>query len=316
MFETKSLGTILCLSYQKDAERPVASWLENNQIANPDDFTCFLLTQLCLVSSDLKDKSELRLTIEQSSTLTKDELEHFCQKFILFNSYILQNVELKQYQNSKDSDGNSTFNSERFFSDEHKRLGVDNCRSYLLYVIRDYHENYYRRMLEEFSGISKVYSKETRNLFEEYIGLSEGMDKDELRNGAQIKDVPPPPVLPDNPMIEINHSMATLSKDITSVSYLMRNMNDLGIRMNVEAAKEAQKVKRWNTAMFSLGLLTLFISAYLSYESLLSSNQSSETLEKLISEQNSLLRNNIELKTKHRQIQFENSDIEKNRDQQ
>lgn len=289
LFRTDALGSILCHSYTIGAEAEVSEWLVKNKDADAEVFVRFLITKLCVISESLRDPSEERLTPEQSILLSKDDLDSFCQKFISFNCSLLQDVNINKYKTPTEEKNKFSIDITRLMTDEKKRVGIeDNC-SFLFYVLKDYHENYRRRMMEKFDSTSGLFSAKTRNLFEENMRLSGDLLKKPFGYSQRDFEMPRIPHIPENPIYETNRSISALAKEMSAVSQLVNNMNELGVQMSLDSALNAQKAQRWNNVMFGLGLLTLVVTAIFSYQGLQSANQSSAVLERLIERQNALL---------------------------
>lgn len=299
LFKTEALGSVLCKGYPRDAEKEVGSWFNEHKEPNSEQFARFLLTKLCVLSNDSKDDSDVFLTAEQVALVTKDELERFCEKFIHMNHYLLTEVDVDQYKSPEDEKGRYSIDYKRLFADEYKRVGVENCCSYLLYVLKDYHENYYQRLMDKFEKLSGVYSSATSDLFEENMRLSHEVlqttyDVDPLRIEIPEHHLPPPPLVLPNPIDETNRSIKALANEMRAVNRLVENMNKLGLQMNIDSTISARKIQWWNIGMFSLGLITLVVTAIFSYQGLSSANQSSAALERLMEQQNVLLSSQVE----------------------
>jgi hypothetical protein len=287
IFSTDSLGSILCHRYS--AETEVSEWLAENKDADAEAFVRFLITKLCVVSENLRDSSEERLTPEQSILLSKGDLERFCQNFINHNCYLFHNLNVDEYKVPTEQKNRFSIDIERLITDGKKRAGVeDNC-SFLLYVLKDYHENYRRRMMEKLDSIASSFSVKTRNLLEENMRLSGVLLTKPSDYSPRSFAIPPIPHLQENPIFETNRAIGALAKEMSAVSQLVNNMNELGVQMSLDSALNAQKAQRWNTLMFGLGFLTLVVTAVFSYQGLQSANQSSAELERLIERQNVLL---------------------------
>lgn len=279
---TDALGTILCHSYSVETDKKISQWLVENKGADGEAFIRFLITKLCVVSENLQDPSKDYITPDQSLLFTKDELEYFSQEFIKHNHYFFQCFSVDKYKKATSGKGQFTIDIEQLLEDEKKRVGVqDNC-SLLLYALKDYHENYRRRMMEKFDGISGAFSATTRRLFEENMRLS----GDIL---GKTFEIPSAPYIPVNPIDETNRSVSALAEKMGAVSQLVNNMNVLAMQMSLDSALNARKAQIWNSIMFGLGFVTLVITALFSYMGLQSANQSSVVLEGLIEKQNALL---------------------------
>ncbi|KKO47154.1 hypothetical protein WG68_00415 [Arsukibacterium ikkense] len=289
LFRTEALGSILCHYYTASVEAEVRRWLAENIEADAEQLVRFLITKLCVVSENLKDPSEVRISSEQSLWLTKDELESFCINLISHNRQIIQQVKVNKYKSAVGEERRFTIDFKRLVTDEQKRVGVkDNC-SYLLYMLKDYHKNHHRQMLDKFKSMSGSFSVTTRNLFEENMLLSDKIHKGALGSPRYSDEIASLPQIPTNPVYETNRSINLLANEMRAVSLLVDNMNELGIRMNLDSASNAKKAQRWNNLMFLLGISTLVITAVFSYQGLRSANQSSMTLESLMERQNALL---------------------------
>ncbi len=286
---TEALGSILCHNYTVDTGTKISQWLVKNKGADADAFIRFFVTKLCVVSENLKDPSKDYITPDQSLLLTKDELEYFSQEFIKHNYSLFQCFSVDKYKKNTNEKGRFTIDIEQLVADEKKRLRVkDNC-SLLLYALKDYHENYRRRVMEKFDGISDAFSATTRSLFEENMRLSGDILGKSLHDSLQTIEIPPAPYIPDNPIYETNRSVGVLAEKMGAVSQLVNNMNELAMQMSLDSAINARKAQRWNSIMFGLGFVSLVITAFFSYMGLQSANQSSVVLEGLIEKQNALL---------------------------
>lgn len=287
---TNALGSIVCHGYSSALEKEVGTWLKETSDMVAERFVRFLLTKLCVISENLKDDSEELLTVEQSEALSLNELEEFCRKFIHFNHYLIQDIDIKTYKNPTESSGGYRIDYERLFRDEFKRIGINTCRDYLLHIFKDFHENHSRRTLEKFNSVSSIFSSTTRNLFEESMRLSNeirGAEKIEIAQPFGITHTPP------NPIEDTNRSINALARDIKAVSYLVARVSELGAQMNLDSAINSKKTQRWNLLMFGLGIFTLIVTAVFSYQGLTSANQSSIALERLMEQQNTLLTKQI-----------------------
>ena len=90
--------------------------------------------------------------------------------------------------------------------------------------------------------------------------------------------IPDAPFIPTNPINETNKEIGDLHSTIKS-----------------ESSKNSRSASKWNLGMLLISLIALITSAVFSILSFSSSNESSVRLEKLISEQNRLLKANFGL---------------------
>lgn len=99
--------------------------------------------------------------------------------------------------------------------------------------------------------------------------------KQQFNNNETYK-IPEAPFIPENPLNKTNEKLG-----------------DLESLIQVESSRSSKSTKNWNRVMLFVSLIALVTSAFFSVLSYISSNQSSAKLEKLISEQNALLKANL-----------------------
>ena len=95
-------------------------------------------------------------------------------------------------------------------------------------------------------------------------------------NNHKTSKIPEAPFIPENPLNKTNEKLG-----------------DLESLIQVESSRSSKSTKKWNRVMLFVSLIALVTSAFFSVLSYISSNQSSAKLEKLISDQNALLKANL-----------------------
>jgi hypothetical protein len=131
-----------------------------------------------------------------------------------------------------------------------------------------------------------AFSSAARGLFDQNKMLSTKLGNT-LSREASYESIP----IPENPVYETNRTLEAAGKELKELAYLIKNMNGLGVQVTQDTAASSVRTNRWNNVMFvlGLGLITLIVTAVLSYKSLERSNNSSKRLEDIFKEQSELL---------------------------
>jgi len=263
-----SLGNILVHNFTVSANSTLYKEFKNYLNTDSNEFVRILITTVCQI--DLTDTSEYnddRITYKQSELLSNSELNHFAKEFIEHNSY------LKKYQskinNAKKPDNES-------YSD-------------LLKKLMHYHRLYEDEKIKELFDSLKpknIFSSPTLRLIDKNLKLSESLGNSIGRYEA-IQPIELPNI-PENPVHETNRQLRALGEELSETSSLLKNMNDLGLRMAVEMASSSKITERHNTAMIVIGLVTLIFSAAMSYLTYESSNESSLITQQLLKGSNTM----------------------------
>jgi len=92
---------------------------------------------------------------------------------------------------------------------------------------------------------------------------------------------------PENPIHETNRQLTRLGQEFSETALLIKNINDLGLKLIIDRARSSRAGTIFNTIMIFIALFTLIVTARLSYLSYTSSNESAEKIEQLLTQSNS-----------------------------
>jgi len=303
-FESEVLGGILAHSFSVSAMSKAQKWLKGKEGFEPEDFARMLTELICQIDAQGDSApSEKRLSNSESSKLTKNDLEKFAELFIQNNPHFTEDIEKEKSVRSTNEKGETVVSIEKFQSEElQKKESESNCQ-HLLRILPEHIKQSTERTKKLFGGTlgKYIFSNTTMDLLNENKRIS-SMLGETLHNYEPIKF----PELPENPVFETNRTLKTLGSELSEVGALIKNMNDLAVQITVDSTRASLRTKIWNNIMFSLGLLTLIITATISYKSYVSANNSTETLaavmkktnlniEQLISVDNKIISNSIKL---------------------
>ncbi len=284
-FETKAVGELICNNFTALAMDEASEWLSDEQKKDSVGFTRYLTTLLCQPVDKEKEKG-YRINKEQAELLTLSELSNFSRLFIERNSYLLEDQDRQDTIRKKDNEGKIVVSFTKHTSDELLKNTDESGTDHLLRVVDIYITQSNQRTKKLFERATKgLFSNTTLDLLGENKRISN-------RLGSSLINHEPAklPKFPENPVLETNRQLASFGKELNEVAVLIKNMNDLGVQMAMDSAVTTARTKIWNNVMFGLGLFTLFVTAIFSYLSYSSSNSSSNKIEGILVEQNTLLK--------------------------
>ncbi|MBV1884194.1 MAG: hypothetical protein KUG82_21315 [Pseudomonadales bacterium] len=282
-FETENLGELLCHNFSSSVMSEAGQWLKNRESKNSEEFVRHLAMFLC---QPVNKEESVRINKDQAESLTQSEIAEFSRLFIGKNKYLLEDKEKRETIRKKDDDGRIVVSFKDYISEELLKMDDESDTDHLLRVIDVYIAQSNKRTKKLFKSATKgLFSSSTLGLLKENQRLSDSL-------GASLIPLEPLtlPKIPENPVFETNRQLASFGKELNEAAALIKNMNDLGVQMAVDSAAATARSKFWNNIMFGLGLITLTVTAILSYLSYTSTNDSSNQVERLLIEQNSLLK--------------------------
>ncbi|WP_036860022.1 hypothetical protein [Porticoccus hydrocarbonoclasticus] len=283
--ETKSLGELLCHNFSLSAMSEAGKWLVDNENKDSVEFARYLTTLLCQPVEKEEEKG-YRINKDQAELLTQSELEDFSRLFIDKNKYLLEDQDKQETIREKDDDGKVVVFFKNHIADELLKNNDESETDYLLRVVDIYIKQSNKRTKKLFESATKgLFSSTTLGLLEENQRISNSLGSS-LIHHEPFKL----PEIPENPVFETNRQLASFGKELNEVAALIKNMNDLGVRMAMDSAAATARTKFWNNVMLVLGLITLGVTAIFSYLSYASSNDASSQVEDLLVEQNTLLK--------------------------
>lgn len=260
-FETKSIGNLLCHNFSISARREAEKWLAESDKKDSFEFARYLITLLCQ-TIDEKGEESSWIDRKQAKSIKQSELKNFSSLFIESNEYLLEG----QCNLVKGDDESET--------------------NHLLRVIEANIDQHRIEIEKLFENINKsTFSSATLGLLEENKRISNS-----LGGAITSREAFEIPEIPENPAFETNRQLSYFGDELSEVSSLIKNMNDLGVQMKIDSANAVARTKLWNNIMFILGLITLFVTAIFSYLSYSSSGDSSNQIKSLLVKQNEILK--------------------------
>ena len=279
--ETKELGKLYCKRVTNGAIKKLEDWFKQNESESADGFARYFITLVCKKSdeyeSDFFDESDVL-------SLKETDIEAFSKRYLEKNRYLFS----AKYDQKKSQEIETGLSNDST-SDELLKTDDESFAEYLRRSMVRYIKESNRTMREVVSATTqKLFSASTIGLLEENQRISDQLKQPELHISSYM-----PPQAIENPFNKTNEQLSAFGKDLKDVSSLIENMNKLAIQMAIDSETASRKAHRWSNIMFGLGLITLIVTAVFSYMSYSSSNDSSLQLEKLIYEQNLLLKEQL-----------------------
>ncbi len=288
-FGTEGLGKLLCHNLSVSAMSDAGKWLENRGDKSSEEFTRYISTILCQSVANDEDDSEDRISQDQAKLLTQNDIQEFSKLFFEKNKYILEDREKREIIHKKDNDGKVVVSFKDHFSEELLKREGESDTDHFLRVIEEYIKQSAKQNKKLFKSFTKnLFSNSTLNLIDENKRISDSLGNTLLHHKPFKL-----PERPENPVHETNRNLASFGKELNEVAYLIKNMNDLGVKMAIDTATASARSKHWNNIMFALGLVTLIVTAIFSYMSFSSSNLSSTQVERLLNEQIIILQEQV-----------------------
>jgi len=263
-WESEALGTMYIFWLSISVYDAVFKKYSDLKAAEAEEFTRYLMS--LIVSKKKEINSKHKLTAEQVSAFTSNDLESFSKVFIDNNTEIFLDLSA--------SDSKVT----EFY------IGVSQNMEAELKKMQE--------VLKKFN-LTSGFSDRTKGLLYKNSKLSSNLSSSYLKSSdfeRQLRDIP---MSPENPQYESNRFLSGIQADFQGLSALVQNMNELGIQMSLDSNAESKKTKKWNNIMFALGFLSLIATALLSWIALDSSNKSSKSIETLLEEGNILNKQQI-----------------------
>lgn len=283
--ETDRLGELVCHNFSTPVMSEAGKWLEKREGRQSDEFVRYLSTLICQPVAKEEDKN-YRIDKAQSELLESGEIEEFSRLFIEKNKYLLNDKEKQETLRKKDDDGRVVVSFKDHISEDLLKKDGESDADHLLRVVEIYIKQSHKRAKKLFESATKnQFSSSTLDLIKENMRISDSLGSTLLHSYEPLKFSD----IPENPVHETNRHLASFGKELNDAASLVKNMNDLGVQMAMESGVATAQTKFWNNVMFILGLITLVVSAVLSYLSFSSTNASSIQAESLLNKQNLLL---------------------------
>lgn len=261
-FDSQSLGKLLVHAFGHSALISLRKF--NNDFSKVDSnvFVRNLMACVCEKSiGDIEEYTENRISYAEAEVLPEEKLNEFAKLFIEENTYLNK------------------------YSDEIKDVKSDisdiNYCSSLKGLLHRYNEEKKKEnkaIVERLSSAS-IYSKSVADLIKENQMLSS-------RFGNNIEDLAQfnIPITPENPVLESNRLLFSVSQNVRETSLLISSLNDLAVRMALEFTNASSANDNNNKRILILGLITLIVSVFLSGFSLYYSNVSSAEVNRVLEE--------------------------------
>lgn len=291
-FETKTLGELLVHHFSIGVLSSIEKKKKNGELDTPTKLVIELISLICQFDNKGGEYTEERIGNGEAIKLSEEELNNFAKLFIEHNQdwmHIRKSVNTKREVNDN---GEVKISIEPKSSEYAQKQENETDCEHLERLINDelqYQKLFYKKLFG-FFPTKNLFSNRAIDLINENRQISSSLGN-RLNRPFEFPD------LPESPMIKTNQILSSLAEEQQEMARLIKNMNDLGVQLSLEATENTARTRFWNTIMFSLGLVTLIFTAVFSYCSFKSSEESFSKLTEILGTTNSNLEKQLSIES-------------------
>ncbi|TXI35534.1 MAG: hypothetical protein E6Q59_10810 [Nitrosomonas sp.] len=272
VWETNSLGKVLVHNITSSADSNLRKAIRSYIDTDSKVFVKSLITNVCqLDSNNSGEFTHERVTFEQVDKFTDEELNEFACKFLEKNAYLKNDYSKDSSKRKKNEDGSLVVTIEYEKRDDARKLEDETYCDLLKRLMHYYRNDQDERTKKLYDSLKpkNIFSDSLLGLISENRKLSNSFESENHKFISSPKLYVPP----ENPVHKTNRQLMELSEEMGKTSGLIKNMNDVGMRMALEMALNNQRAGRYNNILIIIGIATLAFSAVMSYFSYVSSNE-------------------------------------------
>ena len=280
-FVTETLGVLLVHHFSMDVFSSIEKKNKNGELDTPAKLVIELISLTCQFDNKDGEYTEERISDGEAKKLGEKELNDFAKLFIEHNQFLMRDRKSVKTKREADDNGEVKISIEPKASEFAQKQENETDCEHLQRLINgelEYQKLFYK----------KLFSNRAIDLIDENRQISNSLGN-RLNRPFEL------PALPESPMIKTNQILSSLAEEQKEMASLIKNMNDLGLQLSIDATRNTARTRFWNGVMFFLGLVTLIITAVFSYGSFKSSEESFSKLTEILGTTNSNLEKQLSI---------------------
>ena len=289
-FVTEALGVLLVHHFSLDVLSSIEKKKNNGELDTPTKLVIELISLTCQFDNKNGEYTEERIADGEAEKLSEKELNDFAKLFIEHNPFLMRDRKSVKSKREANDNGEVKISIEPKSSELAQKQENETDCEHLQRLINGELEDQkliYKKLFSSFST-KNLFSNRAIDLINENRQISSSLGN-RLNQPFELPD------LPESPMIKTNQILSSLAEEQKDMAGLIKNMNDLGVQLSIDATRNTARSRFWNNVMFLLGLLTLIFTAVFSYTSFKSSEESFGKLTEILDTTNSNLEKQLSI---------------------
>ena len=287
-FETETLGILLVHDFSLSVFSAIEKKIQNGELDTPTELAIELICLTCQFDNKDGEYTEERISDGEAKKLSENELNNFARLFIKHNQDLMHDEKSVLITREDNDIGEDTVSikPKEYVQKQENETDCEHLQR-LVNGALEYQRLLNKKLIASIST-KNLFSNRTIDLINENRQISSNLGS-RLNQPFKLQD------LPESPMIKTDNILSSLAEEQKEMAGLIKNMNDLGVQMSIDATTNTARSRFWNSVMFFLGLVTLIITAVFSYSSYKSSEESFSKLTVILDTTNSNLEKQLSI---------------------